>query len=318
MQEKDHLDRETSVSAEISATGVKASAKSRFVAAVDRLGGNFVELMNAPMEAWTAEKRARADARMRAIEALTEIWIDRLKTDREFAERALRGHVVSIFVQRENKDAVLVKAIEDLRRQPPTDTESTTGPEVLDDSFVQRFDGYAGSATTDELREKWGRVLAAEIRSPGTFSVKVLRIVDEIDPVVAALFERVCEHRLADVLPKCLVGELPFDDSVKLSEAGLLVEPGVSGQMRMSSAVTTDKGIDQWFWNFGKLGIGLPKSPGVPINDVFNYLDGLPGMSVFVLTQAGASISSILPDNTTAAFKSLAERVSEAVRDLSL
>ena len=40
---EDHLDKATSVSLELTESGVKAKAKSRFVAAVDRFGGNLVE-----------------------------------------------------------------------------------------------------------------------------------------------------------------------------------------------------------------------------------------------------------------------------------
>jgi hypothetical protein len=56
---------------------------------------------------------------------------------------------------------------------------------------MNRFERFAEDASTDELRQRWGRVLSAEIRKPGTFSPKVLRIVDEIDQSTAAIFERV-------------------------------------------------------------------------------------------------------------------------------
>ncbi|WP_192183299.1 DUF2806 domain-containing protein [Mesorhizobium amorphae] len=315
MRIEDHLDKETSVSAEVTPTGVKAIAKSRFIAAIDRLGGNLAELMNAPMEAWTAEKRARSDARVRAIEAMTEIGLDQLRTDREFAERAIRGHLESIFVERQNKDAVLGKAIEDLRRQPPTEAEATSGPETLDETFTHRFERYAGSATTDELREKWGRVLAAEVRRPNTFSAKVLRTVDEIDPETATLFEKVCEHRLDNVLVKCLVGELSFEETVKLTEAGLLVEPGFSGQVRQSTEVTSNKGVEIWFWNFEILGLALIKDStigGVIEKQILKFEKGSPMIPVYVLTDVGKAISSILPNHTASAIEALVAKLSES------
>jgi hypothetical protein len=45
---EDHLDKETSVSVDLTETGVTAKAKSRLVAAIDRLGGNLLEILNAP------------------------------------------------------------------------------------------------------------------------------------------------------------------------------------------------------------------------------------------------------------------------------
>jgi hypothetical protein len=50
MSGDDHLDKETSVVVDLTPTGVTAKAKSRFVAAIDRLCGNAVELANTSME----------------------------------------------------------------------------------------------------------------------------------------------------------------------------------------------------------------------------------------------------------------------------
>lgn len=104
---EDHLDKETSVSAELTPTGVKASAKSRFVAAVDRLGGNLVELLNTPIEAKTSEKRALAEGRIRAINAITELGLDRLKTDPAFAERAVHSHLTTVFARQSRRRRVI-------------------------------------------------------------------------------------------------------------------------------------------------------------------------------------------------------------------
>jgi hypothetical protein len=65
----------------------------------------------------------------------------------------------------------------------------------------------------------------------------VLRIVDELDPLAAQLFERSCVSRLTNVLPKTLVGDLPFDEVTSLVSSDLLVEPGLSGQIRHAQLV---------------------------------------------------------------------------------
>lgn len=307
----DHLDKETSVSAEITPTGVKASAKSRFVAAVDRLGGNMVEMLNVSIEARSAEKRAVTDARVKAIEAITALGLERLKTDPEFAERAMCGHLGSVFARQENKDAVVNKAVEDLRRQPPTDQESASGGDNLDETFINRFERYAEEATSDELREKWGRVLAAEIRKPNTFSGKVLRIVDELDPETAKLFERLCECRLEKAIPKSLFGNLNFTEGARLAAAGLLVEPGL-GQVRRSTDISDSAGVSLLFWAFGNLGVAITKTDFVPQPPVFQESDGRQGLPIYILTDAGHAISSILPDRSFENARQLVTKLSEA------
>lgn len=311
---EDHLDTETSVSAELTPTGVKASAKSRFVAAIDRMGGNIVDLLNAPMEAKSAERRALTAGRIRAIEAVTQLGIDRLKSDPDFAERALRSHLGSVFARQDNKDGVLLKAIEDLRRQPPTDEEATNGAEVLEEAFQSRFERYAEEATTEELREKWGRVLASEIRKPNTFSRKALRVVDELDAATAKVFERVCEARLGNTIPKALIGEIAFHEIAKLVTADLLIEPGM-GQVQHASETNDSAGVDLWLWAFDTLAVAATKEtyPDTPFGEetkIFNFEGGQPQMPVYVLTDVGRAIASILPDN-------LAENVGKLVVNMS-
>ena len=58
MSGDEHLDKETSVAVDLTPTGVTAKAKSRFVAAVDRLCGNAVELVNTQMERRISRDRA--------------------------------------------------------------------------------------------------------------------------------------------------------------------------------------------------------------------------------------------------------------------
>ncbi|MCA0033528.1 DUF2806 domain-containing protein [Mesorhizobium sp. B263B2A] len=311
----DHLDKETSVSAEMTPTGIKASAKSRFVAAADRLGGNIVETLNVAIEARTAEKRAVIDGRVKAIEAITAVGLERLKTDPEFAERAMHGHLGSVFAKQANKDAVVDKAVEDLRRQPPSEIDSASGGDKLDDAFINRFERYAEEATSDELREKWGRVLAAEIRKPNSFSGKVLRVIDELDPQTAKLFERLCECRLYNVIPKTLFGDLSFTESANLTSAGLIVEVGL-GQIRRSNEIVDGGGVPLWFWNFDALAAALSKTETFPEiagpNPTFQLDEGKLTLPIYVLTDVGYAISSILPDHSFKMVNQLVDKLSAA------
>jgi hypothetical protein len=307
---EDHLDKETSVSAELTPTGVKASAKSRFVAAIDRFGGNVVELLNTPIEAKNTEKRAKAESRVRTITATTDLGLELLKTDPEFAKRAIAAHFETIFARQDNKDAVIKEAIEDLRRQPPSDDESSSGPDKLSDAFQNRFERYAEEATTDELREKWGRVLAAEVRKPDTFSGKVLRVIDEMDSSTAALFERVCQHRMANVVPKALVGKLTFAESARLVSADLLIDPGL-GQIRKCVEADDSSGAQLWFWALDSLAVAVTKTAARPsVENVVLTEDDKPVIPVYVLTDVGVAISSILPNQLLYSLVRLATELS--------
>ncbi|QIO73929.1 DUF2806 domain-containing protein [Rhizobium leguminosarum bv. trifolii] len=309
MSGSDHLDKETALSASLTPTGLEAKAQSRFISAVDRLGGNMIELANVWIEEGVSRRRAKIDGERALIEATAKYGIERLGNDTEFAGRAFDVHFRKIASAQINRDAVLEAAAEDLHLTPPETVDASNNHDsTLSGPFLERFDQYASGASTDELRERWGRVLAAEIRRPGIFSNKVLRTIDEIDAVTAQLFERVCSHRLANVLPKCLTGEINFEDQMRLTESGLLVEPGL-GQHRNFNKVATRGGSKIWLMPFLDLALSIPADTDIPDTHRFNENDAIfkdsesLSIPVYVLTEVGLAISSILQDKTLSALE---------------
>ncbi|RWP32520.1 DUF2806 domain-containing protein [Mesorhizobium sp.] len=260
MSEKNEVDT-VSVSGELTETGVKASIKSRAVSAWDRLFGAKADKRRAPIDAEVAETTAISAARVKMIEALGELGVDRLKSDPEFAARAMENFIPSLLRKQGNKDAVLELAAEDLRQNPGTEEEAASGPDKLDDAFLNRFERYAEDATDDEIRERWAKVLATEIRKPGTFSGKVLRVIDELDQSVAQEFSNVCSFRMGDVIPKMFLPDLEYMSQIKLVTAGLIAEPGL-GQVRQCTETTDSQGVKLWFWVFEMFGLAAPDPVG--------------------------------------------------------
>lgn len=297
----DHLDKEISISAELTPSGVKTAAKSRTIAAIDRLIGCGIDRLCAPVEAKTAEIRAKSEARIKIIESLGELGIERLKADPELVAIAVQNQFDSIVRRQENKEAVIAASLEDLRREPPTSEQTTEGRDTLESAFLNRFERYAEEATEEHIREKWGRVLAAEIRQPGTFSQKVLRVVDELDGATALLFERICEYRSCNVIPRCLVGKLSFSEVTSLTDAGLLVNPGIAGQNQYFSETEDVSGQKLWTAHIGKALIAIPHATAIPNNGdkqsaPITIGEDVPGIPVYVLTDTGHAISRILED----------------------
>jgi hypothetical protein len=314
---EDYLDKETSVSVDLTKTGVTATAKSRFVAAVDRLCGNVVDLLNVPVERRVSKGHALIKGERELIDAAVRYGIDHMNRDPDFAGRVIENQLRSLFRRQDNKDAVVMAAIEDMRNDPITPAEAEAGSPELDGKFLDRFERLAEGATDVELRQKWGRVLSAEIRKPGTFSMKVLRIVDEMEPSTALLFERLCESRLAGCLPKCLVGDLSFADATALTTAELLVEPGL-GQIRQFKKIDHGKG-PVWILYLNEYALAIPVSTPIHLSDLDFVNSSLtiltpghnnePAMPIYVLTEAGEAVAQILPNRRRDAFRRLTEKV---------
>ncbi|NEH72283.1 DUF2806 domain-containing protein [Rhizobium leguminosarum] len=311
---EDHLSNETSVSAELTETGVKAAAKSRAVAAIDRLAGNIADVGNAWLEGFTTRRRAKSEGERQLIEATARYGMERMQVDEAFATRAFENHFKKIAGQQVNKDAVVVEAIEDLRRTPPTDEEAEAGPAAVSEEFISRFEKFAEGASSEELRERWGRILAGEIRKPGTFSPKVLRATDELEAEAATLFESLMPYRAREILMLSLMPALTFQQKLLLISAGLIVDPGMAGHRNTFGQINVD-GEEHWATSFGKSMISFPATTTVVSKnkDLIRMDKQTPSFSVYILTDVGKALSSIIPtDDRLVAVEYAKKLISEA------
>jgi uncharacterized protein DUF2806 len=297
----DHLDRETSVSVELTEAGVKAKSQSRFIAAVDRLGGNLLELVNAPMERRISRERTIAASEVELIAAVTKFGIEKLNSDPVFAERVAERHFKRVFEKQQNKDAVLREALEDLRHDQTVELQAE-GP--LDTEFLDRLEYYSESASSEQLRQKWGRVLSAEVKTPRTFSPKVMRVVDELDAETAFMFEGFCKSVFGAVAPRCLTGVLRFNDQQRLVAAGLLTDPAGFGHVSNFSEIRSHNGSDLWTYAFNNgRSVSIPKGTSLPKFALADFTgpvqmnNAVAAIPAYLLTEVGQTISSIFPLN---------------------
>ncbi|PLP60440.1 hypothetical protein CYK37_04700 [Mesorhizobium loti] len=301
---------EISVSTELTETGIKASIKSRALSAWDRYWGSRADKRRSPIDAEIAEINAIANARVKIIDVLGDLGVDKLKHDPSFANRAVDAFLPSLLRRQQNKDAILDIALEDLRHNPGTDGQANEGPQKLDDGFLDRFERYAEDATDEQVRERWAKVLTSEIRKPGTFSIKVLRVIDEMDSDTARAFENVCQNRLTNVLPKALTDELSFATRYLLTTSELLLEPGF-GQVRKAAVVTDFDSNDWWFWPFGSIALAMRKTANLPphMANVLHIAEDKPALPTYVLTDVAQRIASILPDHSNDTIRALAKKL---------
>ena len=130
-----------------------------------------------------------------------------------------------------NRRQVAQRAIEYLAL-PGTDAdaEPESAADEIDPDWLGHLSGYAEKANSGKVRELWGRVLAGEIRRPGSFSLMTLRLLAELDQQMAAWFQQETKFRVTKqfiLRPKVMsseqVARLTF-----LEQVGLLhhVAPG--------------------------------------------------------------------------------------------
>ena len=143
------------------------------------------------------------------------------------------GMVADYIEKRSRRTRVLEIAAQEITAGPPSPDANA----LLDDDWLAFFKGKVDQLGSEEAKLLFGKVLAGEIKQPGSFSKRSVGILAEMGPVVGRLFDALCnisiviskQHVRVVTLGVGDVGEnsleefgLPFEALNHLIEAGLI------------------------------------------------------------------------------------------------
>lgn len=130
--------------------------------------------------------------------------------------------------QQHNVEAVCANAAEELAH------ESSIPEEKPEPEWVSRFLDISSGISTEELQNLWGRILANEIKKPGSFSLRTLDVLRNLSKKEAESFVKLGNYILRwgskafYIKPKTYLftkdGGLTFLDILALKDAGLIFE----------------------------------------------------------------------------------------------
>lgn len=115
--------------------------------------------------------------------------------------------------------------------------------EPVDEDWITRLFGIVKDVSNEEMQYVWGKILAGEIASPKSFSLKTLDILRNIGPTEAQCFQKLISLVVRQG-NDCFVlsdGEIlrkygvPFSDILSLDECGLV---NASGTLSLDTQVT--------------------------------------------------------------------------------
>ncbi len=179
----------------------------------------FGKLCSAPkkwfdayFEGKAAETQAESEARVKIIGAGTDQIIQQMKVPPEYAEAAVNKYMGKIIGEQINLDNISAIAANELNKDEPNNSvdqnkgesneqqsagstnqaSSSSEEKVIDDVWINIFETEARPQSTEEGRLLFGRILAGEIRNPGSYSIRTLKTLGELDQNAAILFKKLC------------------------------------------------------------------------------------------------------------------------------
>ncbi len=155
-----------------------------------------------------------------------------------------RASIVSDAIRREvNVAKAITFAEAELRNdsQEPPDRN-------VDSDWLFRWRDYAGGVSSEELQGLWGRLLAGEVKSPGSFSYRTLELIRNLSVEEAARIERLSRFVIDDFIVRSqnelLKSEgLHFKELLDMQDLGIVSGVEALGLTRTLISVVEDRFI---------------------------------------------------------------------------
>jgi hypothetical protein len=129
------------------------------------------------------------DARSLMMHALARAAADKAAQNPEMIDRMVNRLIQGEVRNQDNRERVFLQAA-DYLDQEPADVGPNDDDEISGD-WLNVFGSFAEKASSNDVRDIWARVLAGEIRRPGSFSLATLSFVSIVDARLAALINKV-------------------------------------------------------------------------------------------------------------------------------
>ncbi len=301
MKRDDHLSNEVHVDARITDSGLSATAKSRAIAALDRFVGSLLDVPASKMESYATRVRAQSRLETTVFDVAAEKLADTIDDDAD-AARLIDELLASQMHLLANKRNIAERAVDHLAiPSSRAESEPETVPAEIDPDWLNHFGGYAEKASSEKVRDLWARVLAGEVRHPGSFSLTSLRFLAELDQQMASWFQEEAEFRIMGkyiLRPKGYSERLVF-----LEEVGLFHHVAPVGGI----VHTFTPGSDGY--------------TGVIEGDLYLriHIDRKVQLEVIPMTRVGKEIATILPlVDPRSIFKRLANSLSDEVKSMDI
>ncbi len=300
----DKLNNPVAIKAAVEDSSISVETKSRAFAAFDRLIGNLLDLPNPLLEGINSRRRLRNELRERLIETATDKSVEDSAEVQALGKAILRSNAEKEIRAFENKASIVLEAAIELEAGSDQSTSESSTDELNED-WMNVFETHAENASSEHLRKLWSRILAGEIRKPGSFSLSTLRTISELDRKIAELFQTHVDIRFVDgfiLQPEEMKNQLLLDLTF-LEEVGLLQD--VNGTIGRN--LEADSSGCMYIRNGKKVLRITPKPSSQTLR-----------LKLIRITRVGIEIASILPENESGVLIKYANTIRQKVEKLEI
>lgn len=182
-------------------TGVPAPIRKNFFKAFTQLCTAAVDIPVAKMESKAAEIRAaeiRAEsaARVEILKKEGEVISEQLNVPKEYVSKASEKFASKVVKEQLNLDQIGLNAANNLSQEKLSDGVEKEIVEISDD-WLNEFENFAKLKSSEDMKLIFGKILSGEIIKPGSFSIRTIRLISQLDNQAAIIFQNLCSVAVA-------------------------------------------------------------------------------------------------------------------------
>ena len=189
----------TDLVADTAIPGIPGPVRRNFLKAFGQLCSAAIDVPAAYLTGKADELRAETAARIELINTSASQIAQQMQTDPEYARVAVEKFGHRVLREQVNLDLISQKAASEIRDASDSSDQSEPDEsgETISDDWLNAFETEARQKSTEEMQAFFGRILAGEIRKPGSYSTKAVKILGSLDQSVANRFLRLCSMGIA-------------------------------------------------------------------------------------------------------------------------
>jgi len=286
----------------IDGVSLPAPVRRNALKAFDQLCAAIVDIPVAYLEGFAQSKRAENNARADLIRQSGDQIKAGIEVDPSYARAAAAKYAQKIVRERQSIDqvtSIAANQLENLNKGNESGSE-----EEISQDWINNFENEASQKSSSDMQELFGNILAGEITKPGSFSIRAVKILGQMDTRVAKLFQTLCSTAISlqaaghffDARVASLGGSaaanslakygLNFDNLNTLQEYGLVISD-LNSWMDYRPAIAQNGAVSIGFTHAGQL-YGLVPKQERPSSAEFK-VHGV------MLTKAGRELMKIVP-----------------------
>lgn len=177
-------------------TGVPAPVRKNFIKAFGQLCTAAVDIPVAWLEGKSAEIRATTEARLQIIRKEGETISDQIVVPQEYITKASSKFAAKVIKEQINLDQITLNAANELSSGKNVESVETPIDDISED-WLNEFENLARLKSSEDMKVVFGKILAGEIVKPGTFSIKTIKLISQLDNQAAKLFQIFCSQTIS-------------------------------------------------------------------------------------------------------------------------